>query len=57
MSENKNKYDHLFQNVIADSMMGIRIFGMDDNFSKPQKYNYSARHARYSSVTPPSETL
>ena len=39
MLENKNKYDHLFQNVIPDSMMGIRIFGMDDNFSKPQKYN------------------
>ncbi|MAW68283.1 MAG: hypothetical protein CMG10_00850, partial [Candidatus Marinimicrobia bacterium] len=39
MLDNKNKYDHLFQNVIPDSIVGIRIFGMDDNFSKPQKYN------------------
>lgn len=39
MLDNKNKYDHLFQNVVPDSIVGIRIFGMDDNFSKPQKYN------------------
>ena len=39
MIKNKNKYDHLFKNVSPASMSGIHIFGADDDYFKPQKYN------------------
>ena len=38
MLENKNKYDKLFKNVSPASMSGIHIFGIHDNYFKPQKY-------------------
>ncbi|MFL2983785.1 MAG: hypothetical protein ACJZ12_05275 [Candidatus Neomarinimicrobiota bacterium] len=33
------KYDHLFNNLIPNSIEGIKIFGIDDEYLKPQKYN------------------
>jgi len=39
MLKNKNKYDKLFMNVLPASISGLHIFGIDDNYIKPQKYN------------------
>ena len=39
MPEQTNKYDHLFKNVVSNSMDGIKIFSSKDKFKKPQKYN------------------
>ncbi|HIB05360.1 MAG TPA: hypothetical protein EYO18_06490 [Candidatus Marinimicrobia bacterium] len=33
------KYDHLFKNVIPNSIEGIKIFGVDDPYIKHQKYD------------------
>ena len=32
------KYDHLFSNIIPNSIEGIKIFGKNDKYLKPQKY-------------------
>lgn len=39
MTEEYTKYDHLFQNVIPNTIGGVRIFGMNDPYIKPQNYN------------------
>ena len=39
MQEKINKYDHLFKNVVSNSMGGIKIFSSKDKYKKPQKYN------------------
>ena len=39
MLKNKNKYDKLFMNILPASISGLHIFGIDDNYIKPQKYN------------------
>ncbi|MBN4080765.1 hypothetical protein JYT44_00230 [Caldithrix abyssi] len=39
MTEEYTKYDHLFKNVIPNAIGGIRIFGMNDPYMKPQNYN------------------
>jgi len=39
MTEEYTKYDHLFQNVIPNAIGGVRIFGKDDPYIKPQDYN------------------
>ena len=39
MPEQTNKYDHLFKNVVSNSMGGIKIFSSKDKYKKPQKYN------------------
>ena len=33
------KYDHLFKNKIPTSVGGIKIFGIEDSYTKPQKYD------------------
>ena len=33
------KYNHLFENVIPNAVGGIRIFGKNDNYAKPQDYD------------------
>ena len=33
------KYNHLFENVIPNAIGGIRIFGKNDNYAKPQDYD------------------
>ena len=33
------KYNHLFENVIPNTIEGIRIFGKNDNYTKPQDYD------------------
>ena len=33
-----SKYNHVFKNVIPNSIEGIKIFGVDDDYEKPQKY-------------------
>ena len=33
------KYDHLFENVIPNTIEGIIIFGKNDNYAKPQDYD------------------
>tara|TARA_B100001250_G_scaffold407778_1_gene429102 strand:- start:1171 stop:2103 length:933 start_codon:yes stop_codon:yes gene_type:complete len=33
------KYDHLFENVLPNSVGGIRIFNKNDNYIKPQDYD------------------
>ena len=33
------KYDHLFKNVIPNTIDGIRIFGKNDDYVKPQNYD------------------
>ena len=32
-------YDHLFQNLIPNSIDGIKIFGVEDQYAKPQDYD------------------
>ena len=32
-------YDHLFQNLIPNSIDGIKIFGVEDQYVKPQDYD------------------
>ena len=39
MVSQSTKYDHLFKNVIPNSIKGIKIFGVDDTYIKPQKYD------------------
>ena len=39
MTEEYTQYDHLFKNVIPNAIGGVRIFGMDDPYVKPQDYN------------------
>ena len=39
MLKNKNKYDKLFMNISPASISGLHIFGIDDKYIKPQKYN------------------
>jgi phenylalanine-4-hydroxylase len=39
MLKNKNKYDKLFMNILPASISGLHIFGIDDKYIKPQKYN------------------
>ena len=33
-----SKYNHVFKNVIPNSIEGIKIFGVNDEYEKPQKY-------------------
>ena len=33
------EYDHLFQNLIPNSIEGIKIFGVNDSYVKPQNYD------------------
>ena len=33
------KYDHLFENVIPNTIEGIQIFNKNDNYTKPQDYD------------------
>ena len=33
------KYDHLFKNKIPTSVGGIKIFGIEDSYTKPQKHD------------------
>ena len=33
-----SKYNHVFKNVIPNSIEGIKIFGINDDYRKPQKY-------------------
>jgi len=39
MVSQSTKYDHLFENVIPNTIEGIRIFGKNDNYTKPQDYD------------------
>jgi len=39
MVAQSTKYDHLFSNLIPNSIDGIKIFGMDDDYIKPQIYD------------------
>ena len=39
MVSQSTKYDHLFKNVIPNSIEGIKIFGVDDPYIKHQKYD------------------
>ena len=39
MVSQSTKYDHLFKNVIPNTIEGIRIFGKNDNYTKPQDYD------------------
>lgn len=39
MTENFTQYDHLFKNVIPNAIGGVKIFGFDDQYLKPQDYN------------------
>ena len=32
-------WDHLFQNLIPNSIEGIKIFGVNDSYIKPQNYD------------------
>ena len=34
-----SKHNHVFKNVIPNSIEGIKIFSVKDDFKKPQKYN------------------
>ena len=38
MTEDYTKYDHLFKNMIPNAIGGVRIYGMDDPYLKPQNY-------------------
>ena len=33
-----SKYNHVFKNIIPNSIEGIKIFGVNDDYEKPQKY-------------------
>jgi phenylalanine-4-hydroxylase len=39
MSTEKNKYNHLFKNIIPNSISGIKIYDQSDNYIKSQKYD------------------
>jgi phenylalanine-4-hydroxylase len=39
MVSQSTKYNHLFENVIPNVVGGIRIFGKNDNYAKPQDYD------------------
>ena len=39
MVSQSTKYDHLFKNVIPNSIEGIKFFGVDDTYIKHQKYD------------------
>ena len=39
MVSQSTKYNHLFENVIPNAIGGIRIFGKNDNYAKPQDYD------------------
>jgi phenylalanine-4-hydroxylase len=39
MVSQSTEYDHLFKNVIPNSIKGIKIFGVDDPYIKHQKYD------------------
>jgi len=39
MDSQSTKYDHLFKNVIPNTIEGILIFSKNDNFAKPQDYD------------------
>jgi len=39
MIAQSTKYDHLFSNLIPNSIDGIKIFGMNDDYIKPQRYD------------------
>ena len=39
MENQSSKYDHLFKNVIPNSVGGIKIFGEKDLYQKKQKYD------------------
>ena len=39
MVSQSTKYNHLFENVIPNAVVGIRIFGKNDNYAKPQDYD------------------
>ena len=39
MITQSTKYDHLFTNIIPNSIGGIKIFGKDDQYIKPQEYD------------------
>ena len=39
MISQSTKYDHLFENVIPNSVGGIRIFNKNDSYIKPQDYD------------------
>ena len=39
MVSQSTKYDHLFKNMIPNSIEGIKIFGVDDPYIKHQKYD------------------
>ncbi len=34
-----SKYDKLFNNIIPNSIEGIKIFTVSDDYIKPQKYD------------------
>lgn len=38
MIDDITQYDHLFKNVLPNAIGGIRIFGRNDPYKKPQKY-------------------
>ena len=39
MISKPEEYDHLFQNLIPNSIEGIKIFGVNDSYVKPQNYD------------------
>ena len=39
MVSQSTKYDHLFENVIPNTIEGILIFNKNDNYAKPQDYD------------------
>jgi len=39
MISRPEEYDHLFQNLIPNSIEGIKIFGVNDSYVKPQNYD------------------
>ena len=39
MVAESTKYDHLFKNIIPNAVGGIQIFGKDDAYLKPQKFD------------------
>jgi phenylalanine-4-hydroxylase len=39
MTEDYTKYDYLFRNIIPNAVGGIRIYGKNDPYQKPQKYS------------------
>ena len=39
MISQSTKYDHMFHNVIPNSVEGIMIFGVIDDYEKPQRYD------------------